>query len=317
MNTNYPDRIGEALGETFPELEPILSVTVLKDGFRNVVVETPGGQVFKIARSWEASATFAKEVQCLPELGDHLPVMIPNPLWHASRSRQFPFGVVGYPKLPGTPLASDTLTAGDRMRLALAIGTFLATLHGITPDGPLASSLPHPDTRWYELGKTRDIILPLLRDELSGPDFGAAANWWDTFLSDPRMRACAPVIQHGNLEPDNVLLSEDSREMSGVVDFESLAIDDPALDIAAQLHLGRDFALAVLDQYQAAGGILDENVEYRVQRFWELRGFAGMRLAIHFENQRAFDRALDRLRRGPILNATTRRETSIWPQPQD
>lgn len=317
VNTNFPDRIGAALTATFPEIGPVDSVSVLKDGFRNVVTETPAGQIFKIAKSWEASATFSKEVQYLPALAERITVEIPVPRWHVSRSREFPFGAIGYPKLPGAPLTSEILTPATRNTLAREIGTLAASLHDTPPEATGASSLPGPEAHWYEQRRVRDAILPLLRDELTKPEYDVVARWWNTFLGDRRMRAFTPVVVHGDLEPGNILVSGEPKQVTGVVDFEGLAVGDPAQDLAAQLHLGRDFALAVVDHYHAAGGILDADFEYRVQRLWELRGFDGMRLAIHNESQREFDRSLARLRQGPLLHDTTRRETIVWPPLRD
>lgn len=308
-------RIARALSVVFPDLDEVRSISVLGEGFRSMVVETPDGDVFKIAKNWEASAGLVKEAQVLPLIGGRLSTPVPWPLWRAGASNHFPFGVLGYPKLPGTPLHPSMLTTQSSAELAEGMATFLLSLHRVEVDDAMTATLPGPEVRRFELHSLRNTVLPVLRELLQPHEYRAIDQWWDSFLGDPRMLEFTPALQHGDLWYENVLVDDTSTDLSGVIDFENLALGDPAQDFATQLHLGRDFTAAVLDHYQAAGGILDEGSRYRVQRLWELREFGGMRLAIHFEDQTEFDDALRKLRKGPILDTSTRRETTIWQPP--
>ena len=307
-------RIATELSMIFPELGEIRSINVLGEGFRSMVVETPDGDVFKIAKNWEASAGLVKEAQILPLIGDRLSTSVPYPLWQAGASNHFPFGVLGYPKLPGKPLHPGVLSPQSSAEIAKGVAEFLLSLHGMRLDPSTASMLPGTDVRRFELHSLRNTVLPVLRELLQPHEYRAVDHWWSSFLSDPRMRQFTPALQHGDLWYENILVDSDNR-LTGVIDFENLALGDPAQDFATQLHLGRDFAVAVLDHYQAAGGILDEGLRYRMQRLWELREFGGMRLAIHFEDQIEFNDAIRKLRNGPILDTATRRETTIWQPP--
>ena len=317
VNTNFPDQIAAALMATFPDAGSIESVTVLREGFRNIVLETSGGDVFKIAKNWEASATYAMEQRVLPELGESLAAPIPYPLWYAGKSPRFPFGVLGYPKLAGTSLRPEVPLSKELNTLARDIARFMFSLHRVPVTDSLKQHLPRPDTYWYQLAKVPDAILPTLRELLSDAQYATVKRWWNDFLEDDRVRRFTPVVVHGDLSYDNILVSGDRSTVTGVVDFENLALGDPAQDFATQLHLGRDVAESVLEHYQAAGGILDTDVRYRMQKRWELRGFNGMQLAIHFEDQAAFDTALANLLNGPILNPTTRKDTTIWQPPRN
>src|SRR3954454_12891331 len=102
--------LGLALRDAFPSLPSITPVRVLGAGFRNVNVETTGGLVFRIGRNAAAIEGHQMEAQLLPALAPHMPVAIPRPSWHAGPSSRFLFGVLGYPMLPGIPLAPQVLT---------------------------------------------------------------------------------------------------------------------------------------------------------------------------------------------------------------
>lgn len=307
------NRIAKGLSAVFPELATIPSVTRLGEGFRCLAVETPGRQVFKIGKNWEASAGFSRDVWLLRHIRDLLPAPIPYPVWHAGSSTHFPFGVLGYPKLDGTPL--DDTAIATRSTIADGVARFLLALHHI-PEGQLAdASLPTSHRRWSELKRVRDRTLSTLREALGPGEYRAVERWWASFLIDPAMREFTPALQHGDLWHGNMLTNSDRSAITGILDFENAAIGDPAQDFATQLHLGRDFAEAVLDRYQAAGGILDGGLRYRMQRLWELREFDGMDFAIRYDDQHEFNDSLRKLRQGPILDMNTRRDTAIWQPP--
>lgn len=307
------ERIAQGLTIIFPELAPFAPVTRLGEGFRCLIVETPDGLVFKIAKNWEASAGFAKERQLLPRIHDLSPIPVPYPVWHNGSSAHFPFGVLGYPKLDGTPL--DSMAIVTRSALAGDIAAFMLALHRISSSELSTSGLPTSHGRWHALQRVRDRTLSTLREALVPEEYREVERWWSAFLKDPKLREFTPVLQHGDLWHENILTNEDATEVTGIIDFENAAIGDPAQDFATQLHLGRDFAEAVLERYQAAGGILDAGLRYRMQRLWELREFEGMDFAIRYDDQYEFNDALRKLRQGPILDMNTRRDTAIWQPP--
>lgn len=312
----YPERIANSLAVTFPELGEFDEVTTLGDGFRALVVETPHGEVFKIAKNWEGAAGLNKEVRLLPLVRGRLPVAVPHPVWMDGPSRHFPFGVLGYPGLDGVALTPLLLTNVDQSTLACDVANLLVELHGLQITEELGECLPTPRAHWNELGRLRNTLAPALRELFSPAEYRVISGWWDSFLADAHMHIYTPLFQHGDFWHENLLLDERSGRLSGLVDFENAALGDPAQDFATLLHLGRSFTNAVMREYEAAGGILDEGLLYRTQRLWELREFVGIGFAIRTTNQKEFDDALVKLRNGPLLNDTTRRETALWPPRQ-
>jgi aminoglycoside phosphotransferase (APT) family kinase protein len=309
----YIDQIAGALSDTFPELGKIESVQILGDGFRSLVVETPHGEVFKLARNWDGAAGFRKELEILPALRDLLPGSIPHPVWSGGPSRHFPFGVIGYPKIDGMPLSQarddDTLLAHD-------IARFMRSMHSIHITPELERIVPRPRAHWDELERLRNTLASPLREILAPAEFRSISAWWTSFIADPGMHTYKPVLHHGDFWGENMLIDAEARRLAGIVDFENVAIGDPAQDIATLLHLGRPFTLSVLEAYAPGGGILDQDLLYRAQRLWELREFIGIGFAVRSTNQAQFDIAVTKLRNGPLLNDRTRKETSLWPPQQ-
>jgi len=293
--------LGPPLEACFPELGSITPRRVLVAGFRSVAVATAEGQVFRIARNAAAAAGYAKERRLLPALRARLPLPIPDPQWVAGPSSAFPFGVIGYPLLPGRPLAPADLMRGAVGRIMTDLAAFLRALHRVPPAEVAALGLPGPTDRAARWEQMRARTLPVVQAALSADEAAAVARWWDRLLADPLMGDYRPVLHHGDLWYENLLVDQAATRLTGVVDFEDAAVGDPAQDFATLLHLGESFAAQVITAYQAAGGGLDPTFAHRRWRLWELREFEGLAFAIGTADPAEIADALAKLRRGPIF----------------
>lgn len=254
------------------------------------------GIIFCLARSQSAAEGQAREARFLPALRQHCSVPVPNPEWYAPPSPRIPFGVIGYRKLPGTPLTLARLGLADGGQVASDLGRFLWELHHFPTERARELGLPGPDEREARLGALRAYSLPLWRQALTRREYRILAAWWNAFLADPRLRAYSSAVCHGDLWYENVLADGGARTVTAVLDFENVAIGDPAQDFATQLYLGEAFATRVIAAYGLLGGKVDADFHYRVQRLWELRE-AGMP-----EDPTEFPDQVRKLRAGPILN---------------
>jgi aminoglycoside phosphotransferase (APT) family kinase protein len=276
---------------------------VLGTGFRSIAVATAEGRVFRIARNAAAAAGYNKERRLLPLLRSYLPLPIPDPQWAAGPSAAFPFGVIGYPLLPGQPLAPAHLTPTTLPRLAADVAAFLRALHRV-PLAALANcDLPEPAARAAQWAQMRADTLPVVSALLTEAEYATVARWWDRLLADPIMPAYTPVLHHGDLWYENILVNEEASAVVGIVDFEDAALGDPAQDLATLRHLGTPFAARTLVAYRAGGGLVDASFDHRMQRLWELREWEGLHFAIRTANQAEVVDAVGKLRGGPILRA--------------
>jgi aminoglycoside phosphotransferase (APT) family kinase protein len=274
---------------------------VLGTGFRSVAVATAEGQVFRIARNPAPAAGYIREQRLLPAIRPHLPVPIPDPQWVAGPSVAFPFGVMGYPLLPGAPLAPAALARGHAAWLAADLAAFLRALHQVPVSVLTPLALPGPADRRARWAQMRDATRPAVRAALTGGEYAAVARWWDRLLADPIIGDYRPVLQHGDLWYENILVDAQAHRVTGIVDFEDAALGDPAQDFATLLHLGEPFAAQVIAAYQAAGGRWGPTFAYRMRRLWELREFDGLYFAVRTADRAEIAGALGKVRRGPIL----------------
>jgi aminoglycoside 2''-phosphotransferase len=304
------DEAAAALQRLFPGLNTIAPVHLLEEGFSSFVVETAGGVIFRIARHADAGRGYFREKTTLPALAPHLPLPIPHPAWFAATDTAFPFGVLGYPKLPGRPFpslvgpepAADWSRMGVRLdRVATDLGSFLAALHSVPPAALPAIELQLPAQRLGDWEAIRGECLPALVGPLSPDEYYKLAAWWDEFLSDFALEQYTPAVRHGDFWYGNLLLEERLGNVLAILDFERLAFSDPADDFATLYHLGEGFAQEVVELYHEAGGTRDAALPRRARRLWEIRHLDGLRWAIRYGDPHEFAASIEKLRAGPIL----------------
>jgi aminoglycoside phosphotransferase (APT) family kinase protein len=292
------------LAVAFPDLGGPVECRMLASGFRSTVVETSAGIVLRIGKNEAAARGFAREARLLPALAGRLPLTVPNPHWYCPPSRLFPFGVLGYEKLPGVTLSPERLAHSHYHEIARDIAHFLVALHSFPAHEATALGMPVERGVASWLASVRDRIMPTLRKRLSEAEHRRLEEWWLGVSTDSSLNSYEPALCHGDLWYENILVDEQSGRVIGVLDFENAAVGDRARDFATQLHLGPDFAQQVVAEYRKAGGTLEEGIEHRMDVWWTLRELDGLDFALRTNDRVELDDAMLKLRRGPVLGSS-------------
>jgi aminoglycoside 2''-phosphotransferase len=272
-------------------------------GFGSVAVETADGVVFRIARHAEAAEGHRLEAKVLALVRHVVPVAVPDPRWRVEPGPAFRFGAVGYRRLPGEPLSAE-LAEQRRDEIAADLASFLVALHGIPVEEARAAGIPVRDRVATTFAALCRDVLPVLHERVSSHEYDVVRRWAADFEADDEVDRFEPAVRHGDLWYGNVLVDGARGRVVGVVDWENAAIGDPASDLARQLHLGEEFAGAVLRQYATKGGRVDDALRHRMRRRWELLEFAGIRAALALGDADELAETVEKLRAGPILDAT-------------
>jgi len=279
------DELAAKLQVEFPELE-VAPLRLLDIGFGSTVVETADGVVLRIARHARAAGGHAREALLLPQLQGRLPVAVPEPRWRVGHDDLFPFGVIGYRKLPGEPLEppnADQTIAAD-------IAEFVRCLHAIadveTPSAPVDV-----------FAELYDATAGVLQRVLSPAEYDRVARWWEDVRTDDRLFDFEPRLRHGDFWYENLLV--EGGRLVGVIDWGGAAYGDPAEDFDALRHVSDAFLEAVLAHYAAD----DPDLRHRIDRHWEVREFWGISLALELGDEAELQDAVRKLRAGPVLGA--------------
>ena len=292
------NRIEAELRAVFPSLGISSPLSVIGSGFSSLVIETGGTIIFRIGKNSIAQEGYEKEISSLSIIAPNIPFLIPLPKYYIKSSTYFPFGVIGYDKIPGLPLPPALSNNRISGFVASDIARFLFALQHLPADALPLKDRIDPVSKWETQSQE---VLPFLKRELEPAEFRLIEQWWDRFLADKKMQEYNRVIQHGDLWYENILLNTSMDKLIGIIDWEQIAIGDPSQDFATLFHSGAKFVKLVIHAYQALGGKLDDNFEYRMERLWEAREFEGLHYAIKFDDPVELHDALQKLREGPIL----------------
>ena len=243
-------RLADQLAATFPDLPAISPLIVLGEGFGNLVVETSGGVVFRIAKRAAAQRGHWREERVLLVVRQHVRgLAVPQVRYALRASSAFPYGALGYDKLPGRAFAPTDIDGENQSQLARQAAAFLVELHGIDVgalrDANLPAFPPTP-TRLIELWHN---VSAFLRQHLDRSEFRAVRAWLEDLLDYGQRYPYTPTLVHGDFWHENLLFDEGRRRLVGVIDFENAAIGDAAIDLATLRYLGDGFTRAVSETY--------------------------------------------------------------------
>ena len=302
-------RIAIALQQLFPGAEPITPLKQLGRGFSSVAIETASGYVFRVGLSPDARAASVDTMHLLKCVSSHVTLDVPQIAFALTESDSFPFGVVGYRKLPGEPLdLVDFTSAAQAHVFASQIGTFLAQLHQM--DIQDLRSIIDLEKRRQQWLQWRDDAFHVLPAMLPADAFHKIVYWWDLLLSDPVMDTFPAAVVHGDPWYGNFLVRD--QRIVGVLDFEQAGVNDAAVDFAAQLYCGRAFLDSVIRAYTATGGKLDQHWSYRTAQHLVLREFSGLSAALAQGMNQEVMEAQEKLLRSPLFSTDG---LGDWPVP--
>lgn len=211
--------------------EPVRPVG--KPGVDNSTFRLGDDKMVRLPRFERWIGQVHREQRWLPVLAPHLPLPIPKPLAQGEPAGGFPYPWSVYEWLPGEPADPAGLT--DLRQVAGDLAEFLRALRGTgTTGGPPPES--SNGFRGCDLADERDS--PVVRyymesriARLEGTvDTKPIRELWEHTLATPVWSA-PPVWVHGDPAPANLLM-RDGR-LSAVIDFGTLAVGDPAVDMIA------------------------------------------------------------------------------------
>ncbi len=228
------------------------------EGQYNDILIVNDDLIFRFPRHDAGIEQLEREIALLDRLRPALPLPIPEPIYCCLTPRAVGQVFAGYRMLPGEPLWRETTaTIADpaiTQRLAMQLAAFLRNLHDI-PASHVANLLPPTDWRqlWDDLeGEIHSALFPHLPE---GARERIAARF-AAFRDDPANFAFTPTVIHGDFGSGNLLWDAHTGVMTAVIDFGSVAIGDPALDVAALLTYGESFVQRGFAAYPAMEAML-------------------------------------------------------------
>lgn len=216
-----------------------------------------GALVFRFPRRPEVRTSLAVEACLLPRLAPRVGLPIPAFRYVASdpKENDAPPLFVGYPVIEGerlTPQRFARVDASAAKRIAAQLGAFLTGLHTFPVGEAVACGAEAPRTTVREAverqyAEVRDRVYP----ELAAEERAYLDRLYAVYLSDERHFLQPPVVRHGDLTSDHILLDVDGAALAGIIDFGDVGIGDAAGDFVWRFEYGEEFFRRVLASYGA------------------------------------------------------------------
>lgn len=213
------------------------TVERIESGQNNEVWLVDSAFIFRFPRYEEGVRQLRREAELLTKIAGRLSLEIPRPeygvLEPATASRAF----MGYRRIEGVPLEGERLhrmnDAASLRGIAVQLTGFLKALHATDLAVgwlELEASAYDPYREWEELyeslrSKLYRFMNPEARDRTD-------RHFADFFAARGHSRIDAALI-HGDFGGSNILCDPSENRVTGVIDFGSAHVGDPATDYAA------------------------------------------------------------------------------------
>lgn len=226
-------RYQKSIGSVYPELT-IHTAIQQESGQNHDILLVNDELLFRFPKYRQGIEGLAREHEILQGVRLQLPLATPDFVYHNVDQAEVGRAFVGYHKLPGESLWTETFAQIDDdrtiARLATDLASFLQTLHSI-PASRINYPLPQADTQadWRAIfGRIQQVVYPHLSEQ---------ARAWTTqqfgrFLENADHFAFTSVLRHGDFGTSNILYGAEEQRVTGVVDFGHAGLGDPAVDFA-------------------------------------------------------------------------------------
>jgi aminoglycoside phosphotransferase (APT) family kinase protein len=213
------------IASQFPEWSHLPLEPVRFFGTDNAIYRLGDDMAARLPRREQNVAPLQKEIRRLPKLAPLLPLAVPVPLATGKPGERYPLEWAIFRWIEGEPAAVEPIA--DLNQAASDLAAFIAALQRIDTAGA-----PQASTSWSRRGvalarrdgPTRAAIAEL--DEKI--DASAVTAAWEAALGAQEWDG-PPVWLHGDLDGRNLLVND--GRITGVVDFGTLGVGDPAADV--------------------------------------------------------------------------------------
>jgi aminoglycoside 2''-phosphotransferase len=206
-----------------------------------LVMEVNHQWMFRFPKSRAASEVLEIEKKFLKAFEPIAPISVPHYMLVGE-------GFVGYPKIEGlllTPSRFGTLPRDVKDKFCALIGSFLTALHTF----PIAQALEMGMTEGWDHWRPKafQTFKQEIAPRLSQKARRNSLNLFEKFLTFQ----FSPVVIHGDFYPrDHIYFDPQRQELSGVIDFGDLTLEDPACDLKNILsEFGEETLRQVLAHY--------------------------------------------------------------------
>ncbi len=260
-----PDQYIEKIRVVYPNLS-LDQLEFNQDGMNNDVVIVNQQLVCRFPKTDWAKEELKHEVNILQVTQRFIDLPIPH-LDHVEDDS------VSYPLIRGEPLSRHQLFRLDspaQEKVIEQLGHFLQQLHSIPGDVLTTSNLPPSLAE-----RSRDEILDLYEQaqQILFPYLWKHQRTWIHEHFEPVVSGALnfdtlPVLIHGDLGCYHIMFDSDKQAISGIIDFGTAGMGNPAIDFVALLDNHGEAVLKRMSKYYSGVEALIDQARFRAGVIW-------------------------------------------------
>lgn len=245
---------------TFPTFK-IHDVSINYDGMVNVSVIVNRARVFRFPRAERGVELLRNEMRVLDLVRSYVDIPVPD--WDYRTDE-----MISYPFIAGYPLLTDDLlrmSEAEKEAIAETLATFLRQMHSIPMREVQAANIQRSDTvrtvdDWLHFyDEVQEHLFPLMWED--GREW--VRRHFAPLLADHALMDHEPCFMNGDLATYHLLFDRQTNQFSGVIDFGTAGVGDPAADFCTIINqYGESFLRRMSRTYPEIGQHIDR------ARFW-------------------------------------------------
>ncbi|MHB9295725.1 hypothetical protein PilKf_01473 [Pillotina sp. SPG140] len=206
--------------EQFPQYKNLPIYEFDTNGTVNSIFKLGNDYYIRFPILEEYADSILKEYRILPYLSKKLTLNIPQPIGLGNPNNLYPFHWVIYNWIDGD--CYDNNKISDFQEIISELANFIKELHSIEllKNAPKAGRKP--------LAELNTMTIDALNNSKNEIDYKKTIKIWNFLVNTP-VWDNEPVWIHADLLKSNVLIKD--NHISGIIDFGSAGVGDPAFDI--------------------------------------------------------------------------------------
>ncbi|MCF7952505.1 MAG: aminoglycoside phosphotransferase family protein [Spirochaetales bacterium] len=260
------------------------------DGMFNDIIIINQDRIFRFPKFDWILEQMDQEKKCLSLLEDISEMSVPR--WTSYGN------FVGYERIPGEPLSRSIILSQPKniqKKWAKQLALFLKQMHSIPKEhiqqkGIERSLTYHTYNDWLILfDEVQQELYPYLNNFTQQ----RIEELFHHIIGDNTFMDAEEVLVHGDLQAYHILYSPSEKDITGIIDFGTAGLGDPANDIATIMNqYGESFTALMSDYYPEIHAMADR-ARFWAMTFdlqWALGGLRTQNPSWHFAH---FGNALD------------------------
>jgi len=199
-------------------------LSVVGEGSNGIVLTDGSGVAFKFPKHKLALPWLRHEMKIIEHISKAISVDVPD-YFAAHLDRQIGEAYCAFSLIPGVKLSKEIYSL-HRHKIANQLLSLLDEIHAIAPLETIGGNKMNFEAMYNEI---QNLLFPLIEDHVKWD----IESRFETYFRDMNLIPQNKCVIHGDLGCSNIICDPETGNITGIIDWAEVAIDDPVLDYSS------------------------------------------------------------------------------------